>query len=82
MSQRDDSSATHEVASTVYSFSEDSEFDRNLMELRYKSPLRSRKSPATLKNPRSSHIPLDDSSDDEVLENNTKLNYAIHSKTL
>ena len=82
MSEPDDSSATHEISSAVYSFSEDSEFDTNLVEGRYKNLERSRKSPATLKIPRSLHMPQDDSSDEEVFENTTKFDYGLHSKTL
>jgi hypothetical protein len=82
MSEPEDSSVTHEASSTVYSFSEDSEFDTNLMARRYKSLERPGKTPATAKIPRSSHVSMDESSDEEIFRNTTKLNYRMYSKTL
>jgi hypothetical protein len=78
MSEPEDSS--HEISSAIYAFSEDSEFDTNLMERRYKSLERPRKTPAMI--PRSSHISLDESSDEEIFGNNPKFDYRMHSKTL
>jgi hypothetical protein len=80
MSEPEDSSVTHEASSTVYSFSEDSEFDTNLMARRYKSLERPGKTPAKI--PRSSHVSMDESSDEEIFRNTTKLNYRMYSKTL
>ena len=80
MSEPEDSSVAHEISSAVYSFSEDSEFDRNLINQR--SLERAKNIPATAKIPRSSHVSMDESSDEEVFRRNTKLNYKMHSKTL
>ena len=82
MSEPEDSSVTHEISSAVYSFSEDSAFDTNLMDQRYKSLEKVRKVPATAKVPKTSHISMDESSDEDVFRRNTKLNYKMHSKTL
>ena len=82
MSEPEDSSVTHEISSAVYSFSEDSEFDTNLMDRRYKSLEKVRKIPATAKIPKNSHVSMDESSDEEVFKRNAKLDYKMHSKTL
>lgn len=78
----DDSSVNPEISSAIYSFSEDSEFDTTVIQRRYKSLEKPKKSPVTMKIHRSSQISIDDSSDEEIFRNDAKLNYRFSSKTL